>query len=372
MKFNFGKTNTMNSKVVRNRILIVVFVLTVFNSSCKNKTELPSIEEVNKESILYAAFVQNQFLQVYEKRKNSTVTFYVEEQGEKKPIGSGFFITPEGHILSCQHVILSREKLFIRVGDFDSFFPAKLLNENKDLDLALLQVLPNAEGKKPEFGHFTISPTIFPNTGSYYITISSPFGLQASMDSGIIARHMRINVDKYRPQAGFLQLSKPAYQGSSGGVVMNLEGEMIGIIRFSLGYPGGGGENNLIGFAIPVNNVYNFSSDQKDLVTVKKKVSRGIVEIPLMTPFLIKKLNLPTPIGVIISYVEEGSPSEKAGLKRYDFITQINEEPITDAVGFSNVMRKLEDAKTIKIKYFREGKFNEVEVGQDTQAEKQK
>ncbi|MDX1959983.1 MAG: trypsin-like peptidase domain-containing protein [Leptospiraceae bacterium] len=338
-------------------ILIILFL-----NYCKPNEIL--VEELNSESLLYSAHIQNQFVQIYERSVDGTVSIFAGNEKEKNFLGSGFFITPEAHFLTAQHVTLGREKLFFRIGTHEEYYEAKLLNESKELDLSLLKPNFDSSKEKPKFQYFTLQPNTFPKTGTIYLSISSPFGLAGTYNQGVLANELRNGVYKSSPSSGYIQLNNPVYNGASGGVVLNLNGEAIGMIRFSVGYMGAESFQNTYGFAIPANNLYNFANNQDDIITLKKKINRGIIEIPIMTPYLMKKLNLPGPLGCLVSYVEEGSPAEKAGVKRYDFIIQVDDKIVRDSVEFYVTMKSLMKNKEVKLRVLREGQEKTIIISQ--------
>ncbi|MCB1157728.1 MAG: serine protease, partial [Leptospiraceae bacterium] len=271
-----------------------------------------------------------------------TVTIEERDSIDKEKytvLGTGFFINNEGHILTCYHVVRNKTKVWINLGGTQKHLQAKVIGDDYKYDLALLK----AEFEDPiptKIPHITIPYEEFPARGTEYISFGASHGRRDTLIKGYVANIVNKGIADDRPEEYYLQLSEPVLSGSSGGPVIDLSGKLIGMNRFT--YSLGGKGTFGPGFAIPTDILYNFVKNQKEVVSVKTKAMRGIIEIPFTTMYLVKKLNLPDMAGVIVSYPEKDSAAEKAGIKRYDYITHLNGKQIHGFFEFFEDMKKID------------------------------
>lgn len=313
----------------------------------------PDAKELDRESRLHAMHLQNHFINLYEKYMPATVTIVsAGGAGRPSPIGAGFFINGEGYILTCRHVVAGLGSCTVIQGKTGKIWNAAVYNEDANYDIALLRA--DFDGKKPEKLPFIpLTPDAQARTGSLYVAIGAPGGMKETMLSGIVSRDLRLNADPAMPGRSYVQLSGQVLPGSSGGPVLDMTGSVIGMMRFTLG-PGGPG-NAGFGFAVPVNDLYRFALSQEDIRGMKERALRGIVEIPFTTPYLAGKLGLPDTYGALVSYVKPGSPAEKAGIMRYDFIISVEQKQVTSAAEMINALSGLKDKKEITVTLIRKG-----------------
>ena len=333
-------------------ITLLFFVITCGDSRDEN------IERINKESKLHAFMVQNHYIQVYKNNLPAYVTISKKQGANRKNIGSGFFINKKGHVLTCYHVVMGRSDIKVHPGNGAGPLDAKVYNIDKTLDLALLEV---DLGEK-----FKVTKTIEvpaksgPLPGAGFIAIGTPRGMDRTLITGRIAYTLRLKADPASPLNGYVQLTSSVFPGASGGPVLDLDGKLVGMMRFTL-TPGGPGSAGP-GFAIPANILHSFVSSQKIIKELNLVISRGIVEIPLVTPFLMTKLKLPEFNGIIIAETRPGTPAAIAGLKRYDFIMKIEGKKIKNLTEYKAVLFEHEKKENLKVEYFREGKFLTTEI----------
>lgn len=327
---------------------------------CKDTDDLSS--ELNKESQIHALHLQNHYIEIYKKYLKATVSIAVPGIGlnEKyKAVGSGFFINDEGYIITCRHVVEGRGNLYAVQGLTGKTWPIKVYNEDKNFDLALCRA--DFSGIKPRDLEFIpVPPESSPKPGSIYVALGAPHGLADTITNGIVSYTLRLRVDPSMPNRGYVQLSESVFPGSSGGPVLDLTGSLIGMTRFTLTPYGPGSAGP--GFAIPANHLYTFSQNQSDIKGIREKSLRGIIEIPFATPFLMRKLNLPHMSGVIVSYVLDGSPAHKAGIRRYDFITHVENMPVANVAVFQQLMIICKDKKDVSLSIVRDGATKEIKI----------
>lgn len=245
----------------------------------------------------------------------------------QRGLGSGVVVSADGTILTNAHVIDGADKITVLMADNKSF-EAKLVGTDKPSDLAVLKI----EAQNMPFLTLGNSDTV--RVGDIVLAIGNPLGIGQTVTSGIIsAKGRRTGLSDGQSFEDFLQTDAPINRGNSGGALVNLNGELIGINSQILSASGAGGGNIGIGFSIPS----NMARPVMEQLLKDGKVRRGMLGINIqnITDDTAKALDLKDTSGVLVSNVKTGGAAEKAGLKRGDIITAINGEKIED----SNVLR---------------------------------
>ena len=248
---------------------------------------------------------------------------------KQESIGSGVIIDPDGYIVTNAHVIEGAQHIQVNIpaaaGDESPDqslvsgrgrnVEARIVGSDAEIDLALLKVdvkglpaLPLADYNKLRQGEVVFA-------------FGSPEGLQNSVTMGVVSAVARQR-DADSPMV-FIQTDAPINPGSSGGPLVNVDGELVGINRFIL-TEGGGNEG--LGFAIP-SAVVAFACPQLRTYGHVHRGETGIA-VQAITPSLAAGLKLPTNWGVIVSDIAPGSPADDAGLKVKDIITSIDGRPV--------------------------------------------
>ena len=230
-------------------------------------------------------------------------------------MGSGFFIDPDGHVVTNNHVVANADKIEVILRDGESL-EAELVGRDPKTDIALLRV---KSGEKFPYVHFGTSASA--KVGDWVIALGSPFGLGQTATTGIVsARGRDIGAGPYDD---FLQIDAPINRGNSGGPTFNVRGEVIGVntaIISPTGVSAG------IGFAVPSDMAKNVIAQlMKD-----GSVSRGWlgVNIQKVTKDLAAGLDMIKPEGALVAGVSDGSPAAKGGLQPGDVIVAVDGERI--------------------------------------------
>jgi serine protease Do len=267
--------------------------------------------------------------------------------------GSGVIVSPDGYILTNNHVVEGADDITVKTTDGKEF-KAKVVGTDPHTDLAVIKV----EAAGLTAAKLGDSDKI--EVGEWVLAIGSPFDLSNSVTSGIISARGRANVG-LADYEDFIQTDAAINPGNSGGPLVNLDGEVIGInsaiATRTGGYMG-------IGFAIPVNMAKNVM----DQLIKTGKVTRGWlgVYIQPVTPEFQKQFGLKSAEGALISDITAGGPSEKAGLKRGDVIVRFKGQPVKDTNQLRNAVAATKvgiDAEGVVIRDGKEKTFA-VKVGE--------
>ena len=270
----------------------------------------------------------------------------------ERGLGSGVIISQDGTILTNHHVIDGAEKITVQMND-NKTFDAKVVGSDPPSDLAVLKI----EGSNLPFLNLGNSDNV--RIGDIVLAIGNPLGIGQTVTAGIIsAKGRRTGLsDGNSSFEDFLQTDAPINRGNSGGALVNLNGELIGINSQILSDSGGGG-NIGIGFSIPS----NMAKSVEEQLLKDGKVHRGMlgVNIQNITEETAKALDLKDTKGVLVSNVQAGSAAEKAGVKRGDIIVGINGETIEDSNILRNKVAGTQPGADIKLTVMRDGQEQEL------------
>jgi serine protease DegQ len=270
-------------------------------------------------------------------------------------LGSGVIIdAAKGYVLTNNHVINNADKIRVQLNDGREY-DAKLIGKDDQTDIALLQ-LPDAKNLTA----VTMADSDQLRVGDFTIAVGNPFGLGQTATSGIISALGRSGLN-LEGLENFIQTDASINRGNSGGALVNLNGELIGINTAILA-PGGG--NIGIGFAIPSNMVQNLSKQLIEFGEVK----RGILGIKgsEMTSEMAKAFNVETQRGAFVSEVLPGSAAAKAGIKPGDVLVSIDDKPVGSFAELRAKVGTTGPGKTIKIGVMRDGKPLDLTVTLET------
>jgi serine protease Do len=268
--------------------------------------------------------------------------------------GSGVIISDDGYIVTNYHVIEEATGIEVVMNDNRRMY-AKIIGKDPTTDLALLKI----KAKDLPFLKYGDSDNITP--GEWVLAIGNPFDLNSTVTAGIIsakARNINILRDRNNLQVeSFIQTDAAVNPGNSGGALVNLRGELIGInsaIATATGSYSG------YSFAIPVSLVKKIMDDLLQF----GQVQRGLlgVQISDVTASLAEDQGLDVVQGVFVSRVNEGSAAEKSGIERGDVITRVNDHVVNGVSELQEWVARNRPGETVKIAYRRQGKENAVKV----------
>lgn len=285
-----------------------------------------------------------------------------QNQAQQRPfrgLGSGVIIDSEkGYVVTNNHVIENADKIMITLKDGRQL-EAKKLGSDAKSDVALLQI----EAKN--LSEIKLADSDNLRVGDFTVAIGSPFGLGQTVTSGIVSALGRgnLNIEQYED---FIQTDAAINSGNSGGALVNLRGELIGINTAILG-PGGG--NVGIGFAIPSNMMHNLV---KQIIEFGE-VHRGILGVSgrSVNSEIAKAMELDTSQGGFIEQVMPDSAADEAGIKAGDVIIAMNGKPIKTFFELRAKIGSIGANKKVKLTVIREGdkKVFTVKLKQDQSAD---
>ncbi|WP_458215547.1 DegQ family serine endoprotease [Paracidovorax citrulli] len=269
-------------------------------------------------------------------------------QGEEQSrgVGSGFIISADGFVMTNAHVVSDAETIYVRLTD-EREFKAKLIGTDRRTDVALLKIEANNLPRLPMGDSNKI------RVGEWVLAIGSPFGLDNSVTAGIVSAKGRETGD-YLP---FIQTDVAVNPGNSGGPLINLRGEVIGInsqiYSRSGGYMG-------ISFAIPIDEALRVA----DQLKTTGKVTRGRIAVAIgeVTKEVADSLGLGRARGALVGSVEPGGPAEKAGVEAGDIILKFNGRDIERATDLPRLVGETKPGTRAPMQIWRKGATREVTI----------
>ena len=263
-------------------------------------------------------------------------------------LGTGFIISSDGYICTNHHVVQNVDTVTVTVAD--KSYEAEIIGSDIVTDIALLKIKGKGGFKPVYFGN---SADV--KVGDFVLAIGNPFGLDKTFTSGVVSGTGRKQLDD--TGNSHIQTDAAINQGNSGGPLINIDGEVIGVNRAIYSSTGG---NIGIGFAIPVNTA------KDTLIELKKygKVKRGYIGVG-MSPFseeIARKLGLQNNQGVLVGNVIKDSPAAKAGIQEGDVILMIDDRPIKEGTSLIQTINSKKIGTIIKVTIWRNKASENVSV----------
>ncbi|MDR3101074.1 MAG: Do family serine endopeptidase [Paraburkholderia sp.] len=264
-------------------------------------------------------------------------------------LGSGVIVSPDGYILTNQHVIDGADQIEIALSDGRTT-NAKVIGIDPETDLAVLKI------NLPNLPTITLGRMDQARVGDVVLAIGNPFGVGQTVTMGIISalgrNHLGINTFE-----NFIQTDAPINPGNSGGALVDVNGNLLGINTAIYSRSGG---SLGIGFAIPVSTA---RSVLESIITTGS-VTRGWigVEPQDVTPEIAESFGLNQKSGAIVAGVLQGGPADKAGIKPGDVLTSVNGEAITDTTRLLNVIAQIKPGTAAKVHLVRKNKDMDLDV----------
>ena len=279
---------------------------------------------------------------------------------ESASSGSGFVITQDGYIVTNHHVVASASSVKVTMYDGKEY-SAAVVGSDSDYDVAVLKV--ETTGLQP----VTLGNSADVNVGDTVLAIGNPLGeLTFSMSQGIVSCCDRaINVSG--TPFNMIQVDASINPGNSGGPLMNLYGEVVGIVSAKYSSYSNTAVEGL-GFAIPIGDVRAVITDIMENGQITSKPSMGIIA-GTMTRQMAAQYQIDKDSGVFVYSVDKGGAGEKAGLRMGDVITKVDSTEITSMEDLTAAKKGRRAGDTVTVTYYRDGQSFTTELTFDAKAE---
>ncbi len=267
--------------------------------------------------------------------------------------GTGFIIDHEGHILTNNHVVEDADIIKVTLQN-EKEYEARLVGSDPKTDIALIKIIQKNE-EHTSFPFLAMGDSKQLEVGEWVIAIGNPFGLSHTVTAGVVSAKGR-NIGA-GPYDEFIQTDASTNPGNSGGPLLNMNGDVIGI---NTAIFSGNGGNVGIGFAVPINMAKGILSDLKQ----KGKVTRGWlgVMIQRITPELQESFKLKNPMGALVNNVVPNGPADRNGMKRGDIITLFDGVKITSMEMLPKQVASITPGKSVKVEVIRDGKVKTLDI----------
>jgi serine protease Do len=262
--------------------------------------------------------------------------------------GSGFFISPDGYIVTNNHVADHAKTVNVTTTDGD-IYTAKVVGTDPRTDLALLKIDSN---KQFPYVKFADHP---PQVGDWVLAVGNPFGLGGTVTAGIVSARGRDIGNN--PYDAYMQIDAPINKGNSGGPAFNVSGNVVGV-NTAIYSPSGGSVG--IGFDIPADTAKRVIGELEQ----KGYVTRGWlgVEVQPVTAGIADSLGMKKAEGALVAQPQPDSPATKAGIKAGDVITAVNGQPIKDARALAERIATEAPNSEAQVTILRDSKTQTVDV----------
>ena len=266
-----------------------------------------------------------------------------ERKRELQSLGSGVIVdATQGFIVTNEHVIRDATEITVSLHDGRSL-DATLIGADSNTDIAIIQVAAE------DLTSMVFADSEVLRVGDFVVAIGNPFGLGQSATSGIVSALGRsgLGIEDYED---FIQTDASINTGNSGGALVNLRGELVGINTAILAPSGG---NVGIGFAIPS----NMAGDVMGQLLTYGKVRRGLLGVAMrdVTPAVAQAFGLGVTNGAVVVRVQVGSPATHAGVRAGDVIVAINDERIASTSDAHNALGLMQVGEAVRLEVLRDG-----------------
>ena len=325
-----GNLPELKTLIKQNRDAVVSLNVVMNETNSKPKISKEQLRRLPKE-----------FSEFFKNMPQGPHGFQFERKHKSQAQGSGFITSNDGYIITNTHVVNNAHKITVRLSDKREF-QAKVIGMDKLSDIALLKIEAN------NLPFVTMGNSDKLDVGEWVVAIGTPFGFDYTATQGIISALSRsLPSETYVP---FIQTDAAVNPGSSGGPLLNLKGQVIGvnsqIYSRSGGYMG-------VSFAIPINIVKNVTEQLK----TNGQVSRGWLGVGIqnVNNNLAKSFGMKNTDGSLVSSVVPGSPADKAGFQAGDVIIMFDNKPVESAETLPLIVGSTTIGKELSVKIIRAG-----------------
>jgi serine protease Do len=276
-----------------------------------------------------------------------------QRQGKQtlQGLGSGVIVSADGYILTANHVVSGAEEIMVGLGTELRKYKAKKVGTDPGTDVALLKI------DEKNLPAIAFADSEKARAGDIVLAVGNPFGLRQTVTMGIISAVGRggMGIVDYE---NFIQTDAAINMGNSGGALVDIKGQLLGINTAIFTRSGG---NQGVGFAIPA----NLARDVMQSLREKGRVIRGYIgaSVQPLTPELAEAMKLKgQPVGALVGEVAPNTPSQKAGIKTGDVITAVNGKKISDARELRLMIGSMAPGTKVQIQVNREGQAKTFDV----------
>lgn len=290
--------------------------------------------------------------------QNPIMEFFYGPQSQQKPqevrgFGSGVIISPDGYIITCNHVIEDAENVEVALND-RRLFPAEVVGRDPASDIALLKI----KGENFPFIKYGDSDKL--RVGEWVLAVGNPFNLTSTVTAGIVSAKGRslpgLNDSDYSIES-FIQTDAALNMGNSGGALVDTNGNLIGITSAILSPSGAYAGNS---FAVPVSIVKKVVDDLKEYGTVQRALIG--VNITDVDGDIAEKQHLSDVKGIMITNVVENGAADAAGLKENDVIVAFDGQPVNSVGELQDHVNRHRPGDKATITFIRNGKENNAAI----------
>lgn len=322
------------------------------NSAKSNmsKSLLPDLTYAASKTIDAVVHVKNTSI-VEESDSWALQFFYGDDSKKKVGTGSGVIISPDGHIVTNYHVIENSSEVIVTTND-NKEYEAEIIGFDEVTDIAVLKINSNINLDYIFFGDS--DSTLI---GEWVLAVGNPYNLNSTVTAGIVSSKSRDLNEYDQKNQSFIQTDAAVNFGNSGGALVNIQGELIGINTLIQSMTGG-----YVGysFAVPSNTVRKIFEDIIEYGDVQKGLL-GVRGVALKSSYS-RQLNIDETEGFYIDEIEEGFGADSAGLTRGDIIKSVDGFKINRFSDLSGYLSSKRPGDRVEVNFVREGKLKTVIV----------
>jgi serine protease Do len=275
------------------------------------------------------------------------------EQSAPLGLGSGVVVSPDGYIVTNNHVLEDADKIEVTLGNSSRKYAAKKIGGDPSTDIAVLKI--EARDLPP----ITFADSDQLRAGDLVVAVGNPFGLTRSATMGVVSAVGRRDrqMTQMADLTNFIQTDAAINMGNSGGALVDYQGRLVGINTAIFSRSGG---NQGIGFAVPA----NMARGVMESLIKHGRVLRGYLGVALqdLSESLEKKFNVEPGVGALISEVQPGTPAERAGLQEYDVVTAVNGKKVEGVQELRLRVASLLPGSKVTLQIIRDRKPTEITV----------
>lgn len=313
-------------------------------------SSLPDLTFAASKSIDVVVHVKNTSI-VEESDRWSLQFFYGDDSKKKVGTGSGVIISPDGYIITNYHVIENSTEVIVTTND-NKEYEAEIIGYDEVYDIAVLKINSDLNLNYVFFGDSDSTLV-----GEWVLAVGNPYNLNSTVTAGIISSKSRDLNEYDQKNQSFIQTDAAVNFGNSGGALVNIKGELIGINTLIQSMTGG-----YVGysFAVPSNTVRKIFEDILEYGDVQKGLL-GVRGVALNSPYS-KQLNINETEGFYIDEIESGYGADSAGLVKGDIIKSIDGFKINRFSDLSGYLSSKRPGDKVKVKFVRDGKLQTAEI----------